>query len=186
MPDRWASKHRDSVNSIICYSACGDNNYFLYLVHPFQEARPRFRRYSYSSSLSVPSFTFPVICSPHASSLHPMLSPQAYVFMVGGGNYIEYQNLQDYCRRQGTRQITYGTSELMNARRFLAQVGIVGQWWHCCCYWYFYKICMWPMERWLVKMSKHNESNWTFTKFDWTCCSISDVSNCLESFSIYL
>ena len=59
----------------------------------------------------------------HLVPLTPILTrPQAYVFMVGGGNYIEYQNLQDYCRRQGTRQITYGTSELMNARQFLAQV----------------------------------------------------------------
>ena len=50
-------------------------------------------------------------------------SLQAYVFVVGGGNYIEYQNLQDYCRRQqGAKRITYGTSELMNARQFLAQV----------------------------------------------------------------
>ena len=48
---------------------------------------------------------------------------QAYVFMVGGGNYIEYQNLQDYCKRQqGAKKITYGTSELMNAQQFLAQV----------------------------------------------------------------
>ena len=45
--------------------------------------------------------------------------------MVGGGNYIEYQNLQDYCKRQqGVKTITYGTSELMNARKFLQQVWI--------------------------------------------------------------
>ena len=43
--------------------------------------------------------------------------------MVGGGNYIEYQNLQDYCKRQqGAKKITYGTSELMNAQQFLTQV----------------------------------------------------------------
>ena len=50
---------------------------------------------------------------------------QAFVFVVGGGNYIEYQNLQDYCRRlQNTRRVTYGTSELMNAKQFLAQVRV--------------------------------------------------------------
>ena len=50
---------------------------------------------------------------------------QAYVFMVGGGNYIEYQNLQDYCKRQqGAKKITYGTSELMNAQQFLTQVHV--------------------------------------------------------------
>lgn len=43
--------------------------------------------------------------------------------MVGGGNYIEYQNLLDYCKRQqGAKKITYGTSELMNAQQFLTQV----------------------------------------------------------------
>ena len=53
-----------------------------------------------------------------------MAALQAFVFVVGGGNYIEYQNLQDYCRRlQNTRRITYGTSELMNAKQFLTQVG---------------------------------------------------------------
>ena len=46
------------------------------------------------------------------------------MFVVGGGNYIEYQNLQDYCRRlQNTRRVTYGTSELMNAKQFITQVG---------------------------------------------------------------
>ena len=50
---------------------------------------------------------------------------QAFVFVVGGGNYIEYQNLQDYCRRlQNTRRVTYGTSELMNAKQFLEQVRV--------------------------------------------------------------
>ena len=52
--------------------------------------------------------------------VHPA---QAYVFVVGGGNYIEYQNLQDYCRRQqSVKKVTYGTSQLMNAAEFLQQV----------------------------------------------------------------
>lgn len=52
------------------------------------------------------------------------LFSQAFVFVVGGGNYIEYQNLQDYCARQHVpRRITYGTTELMDASEFLAQVG---------------------------------------------------------------
>ncbi len=54
-----------------------------------------------------------------------MLPSQAYVFVVGGGNYIEYQNLLEYCRRgQGIKNVTYGTSELMNASQFLSQVGL--------------------------------------------------------------
>lgn len=48
---------------------------------------------------------------------------EAYVFVVGGGNYIEYQNLQDYCQQQQIpKRITYGTTELMDATEFLAQV----------------------------------------------------------------
>ena len=44
------------------------------------------------------------------------------MFVVGAGNYIEYQNLQDYCKRQqSVRKVTYGTSELVNPHQFLAQ-----------------------------------------------------------------
>jgi hypothetical protein len=52
---------------------------------------------------------------------------KAYVFVVGGGNYIEYQNLRDYCQRQPSqRHVTYGTSQLMNARQFLQQLAELG------------------------------------------------------------
>ena len=45
------------------------------------------------------------------------------MFVVGGGNYIEYQNLQDYCARQQVpKSIIYGTTELMDASEFLMQV----------------------------------------------------------------
>ena len=45
------------------------------------------------------------------------------MYVVGGGNYIEYQNLQDYSnRQQNSKSITYGASELMNADGFLSQV----------------------------------------------------------------
>ncbi|EGD75897.1 hypothetical protein PTSG_00606 [Salpingoeca rosetta] len=40
---------------------------------------------------------------------------QAFVFMVGGGNYIEYQNLRDYCQRHDDRNIVYGVTQLVNA-----------------------------------------------------------------------
>lgn len=52
---------------------------------------------------------------------------EAYVFVVGGGNYIEYQNLQDYCKRQqNSRHITYGTSQLTSANQFLQQLAELG------------------------------------------------------------
>eukprot|EP00117_Sycon_ciliatum_P018072 scpid60804/ scgid5571/ Sec1 family domain-containing protein 1; SLY1 homolog; Syntaxin-binding protein 1-like 2 len=48
---------------------------------------------------------------------------EAVVFVVGGGNYIEYQNLQDFCKRSnGSKHISYGTSELVNAQRFVDQL----------------------------------------------------------------
>ena len=52
----------------------------------------------------------------------------AIVFMVGGGNYIEYQNLQDYVKPRPPappRRIVYGCTELVNASQFLEQVKIV-------------------------------------------------------------
>lgn len=67
---------------------------------------------------------------PDSSSIPRSRTPfqEAYVFMVGGGNYIEYQNLQEYCKRhQGSKKITYGTSELMNAQQFLTQLSELGQ-----------------------------------------------------------
>ncbi|CAF4358903.1 unnamed protein product [Rotaria socialis] len=46
----------------------------------------------------------------------------AIVFMIGGGNYIEYQNLQDYAKTRSTmatKRVVYGCTELVNASQFL-------------------------------------------------------------------
>lgn len=75
----------------------------------------------------------------------------AYVFIVGGGNYIEYQNLVDYAKvtyyltfikfcehsicsifqakttAGQVRRITYGTTTLNNASQFLQQLALLGQ-----------------------------------------------------------
>jgi len=54
----------------------------------------------------------------------------AVVFMVGGGNYIEYQNLVDYTKsKQGAtgKRIIYGASALYNAKEFLKQLTLLGQ-----------------------------------------------------------
>ncbi|XP_055595052.1 protein sly1 homolog [Uranotaenia lowii] len=55
----------------------------------------------------------------------------AIVFMVGGGNYIEYQNLVDFIRTKQTgntnRRIIYGASTLTNAKQFLKQLSLLGQ-----------------------------------------------------------
>jgi len=46
----------------------------------------------------------------------------AIVFIIGGGNYVEYQNLQDYAKKLPTKKILYGSTELLNASQFLSQL----------------------------------------------------------------
>ncbi|KAF2071397.1 hypothetical protein CYY_007291 [Polysphondylium violaceum] len=46
---------------------------------------------------------------------------EAIVFTVGGGNYVEYQNLQDYSKKSN-KKIIYGTTELLTSKDFLAQI----------------------------------------------------------------
>lgn len=56
---------------------------------------------------------------------------EAYVFIVGGGNYIEFQNLMDYVKSKSTpsmpKKIIYGCSDLVNASQFLKQLSHLGQ-----------------------------------------------------------
>ncbi|KAK6636247.1 hypothetical protein RUM43_009905 [Polyplax serrata] len=56
---------------------------------------------------------------------------EAVVFVVGGGNYIEYQNLVDYTKNKmgatGPKRIIYGASSLNNASDFLKQLSVLGQ-----------------------------------------------------------
>ncbi|KAK7098909.1 sec1 family domain-containing protein 1-like [Littorina saxatilis] len=54
---------------------------------------------------------------------------EAFVFVVGGGNYIEYQNLMDYARSRAPvspKKIVYGCSDLVNATQFLRQLSQLG------------------------------------------------------------
>ncbi|GAM25440.1 hypothetical protein SAMD00019534_086150 [Acytostelium subglobosum LB1] len=44
----------------------------------------------------------------------------AIVFVVGGGNYVEYQNLQDFAKKQN-KKIIYGTTELLTSKEFIEQ-----------------------------------------------------------------
>lgn len=51
---------------------------------------------------------------------------EAIVFTIGGGNYFEYQNLQEYARQAtGTRRIIYGTTELISPENFLTQLSVL-------------------------------------------------------------
>ncbi|ELK28538.1 Sec1 family domain-containing protein 1 [Myotis davidii] len=57
-----------------------------------------------------------------ARALRSSVKPhQAIVFVVGGGNYIEYQNLIDYIKGKPGKHILYGCSELFNATQFVKQ-----------------------------------------------------------------
>uniref|UniRef100_G1KQB6 Sec1 family domain containing 1 n=1 Tax=Anolis carolinensis TaxID=28377 RepID=G1KQB6_ANOCA len=54
-------------------------------------------------------------------NLMEMKSNPAIVFVVGGGNYIEYQNLIDYIKGKQGKHVLYGCSELFNAAQFIKQ-----------------------------------------------------------------
>ncbi|ETN76122.1 Sec1 family protein [Necator americanus] len=44
------------------------------------------------------------------------------LFVIGGGNYVEYQNLVDYGKSKNLQRVTYGCTELVNPRQFTDQV----------------------------------------------------------------
>jgi hypothetical protein len=47
----------------------------------------------------------------------------AIVFIIGGGNYLEYQNLQDYAKKPHVnKRIIYGSTEIVNSTQFLLQL----------------------------------------------------------------
>ncbi|GIY72740.1 sec1 family domain-containing protein 1 [Caerostris extrusa] len=53
----------------------------------------------------------------------------AVVFVVGGGNYIEYQNLIDYTKGKTNpvqKKIVYGSTDLVNADQFVRQLHLLG------------------------------------------------------------
>ncbi|KAL5036522.1 hypothetical protein BDV3_005198 [Batrachochytrium dendrobatidis] len=53
---------------------------------------------------------------------------EAIVFVIGGGNYLEYQNLLDYTQRSNLvkKKIIYGSTELLTAKEFIEQINLLG------------------------------------------------------------
>ncbi|RGB25592.1 snare binding protein Sly1 [Rhizophagus diaphanus] len=52
---------------------------------------------------------------------------EGIVFVVGGGNYIEYQNLQEYAQRQAIKKrIIYGSTNILNPHAFLQELANLG------------------------------------------------------------
>jgi len=52
---------------------------------------------------------------------------EAVVFVIGGGNYVEYQNLQEYAKKQPLKKIIYGSTEIVTANEFLKQLKVLGE-----------------------------------------------------------
>lgn len=54
---------------------------------------------------------------------------EVMVFMIGGGNYNEYQNLMAYAKsqqQQAPRSVWYGCTELLSPEEFLQQLNSIG------------------------------------------------------------
>lgn len=52
---------------------------------------------------------------------------EAIVFTVGGGNYVEYQNLLDYSKKGTPKRIIYGTTEMLTPHDFLQQLSVTSK-----------------------------------------------------------
>ena len=53
---------------------------------------------------------------------------EAIVFMIGGGNYVEYGSLQELAlRQQPVKHVIYGTTEILTGVEFVEQLGLLGQ-----------------------------------------------------------
>ncbi|KNC54418.1 Sec1 family domain-containing protein 1 [Thecamonas trahens ATCC 50062] len=67
-----------------------------------------------------------------AAGSAPTSFSHAIVFVVGGGNYIEYQNLSEYAKKVSSSPgrsltVTYGTTQLIGAEAFCDQLTFLGQ-----------------------------------------------------------
>ncbi|KAL5788989.1 hypothetical protein ACOSP7_005938 [Xanthoceras sorbifolium] len=53
---------------------------------------------------------------------------EAIVFMIGGGNYMEYGSLQELTKRQQpVKHVIYGTTEILTGVEFVEQLTVLGQ-----------------------------------------------------------
>ncbi|PON66230.1 Sec1-like protein [Parasponia andersonii] len=53
---------------------------------------------------------------------------EAIVFMIGGGNYVEYGSLQELVHRQHpVKHVIYGTTEILTGEEFVDQLSLLGQ-----------------------------------------------------------
>jgi hypothetical protein len=52
---------------------------------------------------------------------------EAVVFVLGGGCYAEYQNMQDYVKRTSANSVIYGCTELCSPEHFMEQLTQLGE-----------------------------------------------------------
>ncbi|XP_043711994.1 SEC1 family transport protein SLY1-like isoform X1 [Telopea speciosissima] len=53
---------------------------------------------------------------------------EAIVFMIGGGNYLEFESLQEFARlQQPAKHVIYGTTEVLTGAEFVDQLTLLGQ-----------------------------------------------------------
>lgn len=54
---------------------------------------------------------------------------EAFVFVVGGGNYLEYQNLQEWASEpgKGTRRVVYGSTDIISPTSFIDECNELGR-----------------------------------------------------------
>ncbi|OIT35083.1 PREDICTED: SEC1 family transport protein SLY1-like [Nicotiana attenuata] len=53
---------------------------------------------------------------------------EAIVFMIGGGNYVEYGSLQELAsRQQPVKHVIYGTTEILSGGEFIEQLALLGK-----------------------------------------------------------
>jgi hypothetical protein len=52
---------------------------------------------------------------------------EAIVFMIGGGNYVEYGSLQEFAQlQQPVKHVIYGTTEILTGAEFVEQLAFLG------------------------------------------------------------
>jgi len=51
---------------------------------------------------------------------------ECITFVIGGGNYTEHQNLQEYSKKSVGKRIVYGSTEVISPNNFLAQLNTLG------------------------------------------------------------
>ncbi|CAI9095476.1 OLC1v1031438C1 [Oldenlandia corymbosa var. corymbosa] len=117
----WAGKLYEKIENILLYS--GNHMALVRTMEALTEGNP-----------NVPHIetclTFDPCASHNSSrSCHPD-GPfkEAIVFMIGGGNYVEYENLVGLARRQQpARNIIYGATEILTGEEFVEQLAVLGR-----------------------------------------------------------